>query len=129
MSLVRKIKNIKFNKYSSKNGYLISIESKKIFKSGFKRFFSVSVKKKVIRGYHSHYKCSQILFSLNGDIVVSSYNKINKKWKNYKLRKNLNYLIIPPKNFLKINYLKANTILGVLCDRYYDPKDYKYSKD
>ena len=46
MSLVRKIKNIKFNKYSSKNGYLISIESKKIFKSGFKRFFSVSVKKK-----------------------------------------------------------------------------------
>ena len=49
MSLVKKIKNIKFNKVSEKNGELIFIESKKIFKNGFKRFFSVSVKKKVTR--------------------------------------------------------------------------------
>ena len=129
MSLVKKIKNIKLNKYSNKNGDLIFIESKKIFKFGFKRFFSISVKKKVIRGYHSHYRCSQVLFSLNGSIIVSSYNKKDKKWKNYTLRKNDNYLIVPPKNFLKINYLKSNTILGVLCDRYYDPKDYNYSKE
>ncbi len=129
MSLVKKIKNIRFNKVSEKNGELIFIESKKIFKNGFKRFFSVSVKKKVTRGFHSHIKCSQILFSLNGNIVVSAYNKESKTWKKYSLKKNTNYLIVPPKNFLKINYLKSNTILGVLCDRFYDPKDYKYSKE
>ena len=129
MSLVKKIKNIKLNKFSNKNGELIFIESKKIFKNGFKRFFSVSAKKKVIRGFHSHIKCTQILFSLNGNIVVSAYNKKTKLWKDYKLKKNFNYLIVPPKNFLKINYLSSNTILGVLCDRFYDPKDYNYSKD
>ena len=36
----KKIKNIKFNKVSEKNGELIFIESKKIFKNGFKGFFS-----------------------------------------------------------------------------------------
>ena len=60
---------------------------------------------------------------------MSAYNKESKTWKKYSLKKNTNYLIVPPKNFLKINYLKSNTILGVLCDRFYDPKDYKYSKE
>ena len=73
------IKNIKINKISEKNGELIVLESKKIFKNGFKRFFSVSVNKKVVKGEHSHYKCTQILFSLNGSLVVSAYEKKKKK--------------------------------------------------
>jgi dTDP-4-dehydrorhamnose 3,5-epimerase-like enzyme len=123
------IKNIKINKISNKSGELIFLESKKIFKNGFKRFFSVSVNKKVVRGEHSHYKCTQILFSLNGSMVVFAYEKKKKKWTQFKLKKNFNYLIVPPNNYLKIKYTNSNSILGVLCDRYYDPKDYNYKKD
>ena len=128
LAIKRQIKNVKFKKFSNNNGELIFIESKKIFKNGFKRFFSVSAKKKVTRGYHSHRKCTQILFSLNGDIVISIFKKKNL-WKVYKLKKNTNYLIVPPNNYLKIKYLKSNTILGVLCDKYYDEKDYNFSKE
>lgn len=123
------IKNIKINKISNKSGELIFIESKKIFKNGFKRFFSVSVNKKVVRGEHSHYKCTQILFSLNGSMIVFAYEKKKKIWTQFKLKKNFNYLIVPPNNYLKIKYTNPNSILGVLCDRYYDPKDYNYKKD
>ena len=80
MSLKTKIKNIKFNKFSDKNGELIFIESKKIFKNGFKRFFSVTSKSEVTRGNHSHNNCTQILFSLNGKIVVSAYKKKKIKY-------------------------------------------------
>ena len=48
---------------------------------------------------------------------------------NVRIKKNHNYLIIPPRNYIKIKYLKSNSVLGVLCDKYYDPKDYNYNKD
>ncbi len=123
------IRNIKLKTISNNNGELIFIESRKIFKTGFKRFFSVSVKKQVTRGNHSHYKSTQILFSLNGNIIVSAYKKKNKSWTKYKLKKNINYLIVPPNNFIKIKYPSSNSILGVLCDRYYEPEDYNYKKN
>ena len=124
-----KIKNIVFKKIADNNAELIFIESKKIFKSGFKRFFAVKANKKVIRGNHSHNKCSQILFCLNGNILVLAYKKNKNSWIKYKLIKNLNYLIVPPNNYLKIKYMNSNSILGVLSDRYYDPKDYNYKKE
>ena len=125
----KKIKNIKFKKKKNSNGELIFVESKKFFKSGFKRFFSVSVNKKTTRGLHSHYKSTQLLFSLNGNIFVEVYKKEKQIWKKYLLKKNINYHVIPPNNILKIKYSKPNSILGVLSDRYYDPKDYNYNKD
>ena len=125
----KKIKNIKFKKFKNRNGELIFIESKKIFKNGFKRFFAVTANENVIRGNHSHNKCTQILFCLNGNILVLAYQKNKNLWKKYKLNKNSNYLIVPPKNYLKIKYINSNSILGVLCDRYYDPKDYNYEKN
>jgi len=123
-----KIKNIEFKKFVDKSGELIFIESKKIFKNGFKRFFVVKANKKVIRGNHSHNKCSQILFCLNGSILVFAFKKNKNSWVKYKLSKNSNYIIVPPNNYLKIKYMNSNSILGVLCDRYYDPKDYNYKK-
>ena len=129
MSITKKIKNIKFKKKSDKKGGLIFIESEKLFKNGFKRFFSVSVKQKITKGNHSHRKCTQILFSLSGNIFVLIYKKKNKSWVKYKLKKNENYLVVPPNNFIKLNYPSSKSILGVLCDRNYDPKDYNYKKD
>tara|TARA_A100001015_G_C14954560_1_gene698195 strand:- start:1069 stop:1452 length:384 start_codon:yes stop_codon:yes gene_type:complete len=125
----KKIESIEFKKFRDKGGELIFIESKKIFKSGFKRFFVVKANKKVTRGNHSHYKCTQILFCLNGKILVLAYKKNKNLWMKYKLEKNSNYLIVPPNNYLKIKYMTSNSILGVLCDRYYDPKDYNYKKN
>ncbi len=119
---MKTIKNIPFKKDLKNNGTLLFLESKKIFKKGFKRFFSVHVKKPVIRGYHGHKKCTQILFCLNGKIEVHAY--VNEKWKIYGLIKNKNYIIVPPKYFLKIKYCKENSILGALCDRNYEKKDY-----
>ena len=123
------IRNINLKKVSNNNGELIFIESRKIFKTGFKRFFTVSVKKQTTRGNHSHYKTTQILFSLHGNIIVLAYKKKNKSWTKFKLKKNMNYLIVPPNNFLKIKYSSSNSILGVLCDRYYESEDYNYNKD
>ena len=87
--MIKKIRNIKLEKNSDKNGELIFIESKKIFKNWFKKFFSVSVKQKITRGNHSHRKCTQILFSLNGDILVFAYKKKKKIGLNINFKKTI----------------------------------------
>lgn len=119
------IKEKKFKNKLNNNGKLLFIESRNVFKNNFKRFFSVSVPKPTTRGFHGHKKCTQILFCLNGKIEV--YFKRKNYWKKYNLIKNTNYIIVPPYNFLKIKYCKSNSILGALCDRYYEKEDY-YSK-
>ena len=122
-----KVREKIFYKHSKNNNSLLFLESKNILKSGFKRFFSVYVKKPTIRGFHGHKKCTQILFCLNGKIEVHAFK--NKKWEVFKLIKNKNYLIIPPKHFLKIKYCKNHSILGALCDRNYEKKDYYLNKE
>ena len=121
---MKKIKDKKFKTNLKENDSLLFLESKNIFKQGFKRFFSICSKKPTFRGFHGHKRCTQILFCLNGKIEVHAYMKGN--WKIYKLIKNKNYVIIPPKNFLKIKYCKDNSILGALCDRNYEKDDYYY---
>jgi dTDP-4-dehydrorhamnose 3,5-epimerase-like enzyme len=122
---MKKIKDKIFKSHIKNSESLLFLESKDIFKKGFKRFFSIYVKKPTSRGFHGHKKCSQILFCLNGKIEVHAYK--NKKWTIYKLVKNKNYIIIPPKNFLKIKYCKNDSILGALCDRNYEKKDYYFN--
>ena len=43
----KKIESIEFKKFSDKGGELIFIESKKIFKSGFKRFLLLKLTRKL----------------------------------------------------------------------------------
>jgi len=88
----------------------------------FKRIFFLVAHKKCQRGNHAHKKCTQAFFSLKGrfriECIYQNEKRINIEiWPGKKLE------IIKPLTWVKV-YLKKDNICGVLCDRYYEEKDY-----
>ena len=87
-----------------------------------KRIFFLSAERKVLRGDHAHKKCAQAFFSVKGDFYIECiYQNGNKEKINIKPGKKLK--IIKPLTWVKV-YLKKDDICGVLCDRYYEERDY-----
>jgi len=87
-----------------------------------KRIFFLSAKKKVLRGNHAHRNCTQAFFSLKGNFYIECIYQNGKRGRiNIKPGKKLE--IIKPLTWV-IVHLKKDNICGVLCDTYYEERDY-----
>ena len=116
-----KIINIK--KFTKMSGKLLPITFNNKFPIKVKRIFIIYGKKKYIRGDHAHKKCSQVFFPIMGKI------KINMKYKKTEKSINLSYdsskaLLVPPRIWSGVEFLKNNSVVLVLTDYEYDFKDY-----
>jgi len=87
-----------------------------------KRIFFLTAHKKVLRGDHAHKKCTQAFFSVKGNFYVECTNQNGKK-KRINIKQGKKLEIIKPMTWVKV-FLKKNDICGVLCDRYYEERDY-----
>jgi len=120
---MKKIKKFKIKSYSRRSGSLMPINFDKKFPMKVKRIFFVYGKKNKIRGEHAHKKCSQFFFPLFGKIVLNIETPYSKK------KIVLNHLsrtaiLVPPKYWCSIKFIKKNSILMVACDQYYSANDY-----
>jgi|TARA_B110000459_G_C16476243_1_gene432067 UDP-2-acetamido-3-amino-2,3-dideoxy-glucuronate N-acetyltransferase len=88
----------------------------------FKRIFFLVANKKIQRGDHAHKKCIQAFFSVKGSFFIECIISDGQKRK-ILIKPGKNLEIIYPLTWVKIN-LKKNDVCGVLCDRYYEEKDY-----
>jgi len=107
-------------KNNSKSDLLILDKLDKKIK--FKRIFFLIGKKKTIRGDHAHKKCIQAFFSLKGSFYLECIN-VNGKKKIIKIKTRKKITIIKPLTWVKV-FLNKGDICGVLCDRYFEKKDY-----
>ena len=116
-------KIINFKKFTKTSGKLLPITFNNKFPINVKRIFVIYGKKKYKRGDHAHKKCSQIFIPLMGKI------KISMKYKNTEKSINLSHkgskaLLVPPRIWSKVEFLKNNSVVLVLTDYEYDFKDY-----
>ena len=116
-----KIFNLK--KFTKPSGKLLPITFSNKFPIKVKRIFFIYGKKKYKRGDHAHKKCSQVFFAIKGKI------KINMKYKNTNKSVFLDYnrsraLLVPPKIWSSIEFVKNQSVALVLTDYEYDFKDY-----
>ena len=116
-------KIINFKKFIKTSGKLLPITFNNKFPINVKRIFVIYGKKKHIRGDHAHKKCSQVFFPIMGKI------KINMKYKQTEksvfLSHNLSKaLLVPPRIWSRVEFLKNNSVALVLTDYEYDFKDY-----
>ena len=123
MILLKKIKKYQFKSYSSSSGNLFPISFDKKLPIKVKRIFFVYGKKNKIRGEHAHKKCSQVFIPVFGKIIISIKTPITKK------RIVLNHsskiaLLVPPKYWCSVKFVKKNSILLVACDQFYNFNDY-----
>ena len=112
-----------FKKFTKSNGKLLPITFSNKFPIKVKRIFFIYGKKKYKRGDHAHKKCSQVFFAIKGKI------KINMKYKNTNKSVFLDYnrsraLLVPPKIWSSIEFVKNQSVALVLTDYEYDFKDY-----
>jgi dTDP-4-dehydrorhamnose 3,5-epimerase-like enzyme len=120
----------KFEKFTDFTGSLVPFyKNKSLNKFNIKRFFFIYGNKKFFRAKHAHKKCNQILIPVNGTIKVEIFN-LKKIKKTYVLSdKNKKFLIVPALHFMKIKFVKKNSILLTLCDYKYDKKEYIQEKE
>ena len=116
-------KIFKFKQFTKISGKLLPITFNKKFPIKVKRIFIIYGKKNYIRGDHAHKKCSQVFFPIMGKIKISmKYEKTEKSI-------NLNHkgskaLLVPPRIWSRVEFLKNNSAVLVLTDYEYDFKDY-----
>ena len=125
MIKINKPKILKYSIYPEFNGTLIPFYTNKHFPKYFKlrRFFLLYGKKKYSRADHAHKKCSQIIIPLRGKIYITTKSrKYSKKYILGVYKKNC--LLVPPYNWIKINFQKNEDSLLTLCDFKYDKREY-----
>ena len=88
-----------------------------------KRVFILYGKKNKIRGNHAHKKCSQFFVPILGKFILEIKTPSTKK------RIMLNHLskitvLVPPKYWCGVKFINKNSILMIVCDKYYDFNDY-----
>jgi len=119
---IKNIKKLKVPLIKEKNGNLAFVEFRKEKKFNIKRVFFVTTGKSSIRGKHAHKKISQIIICLAGKIEIECDDGINKK--KFVLNKITEGLVIPNMIWSVLNYKSKNSTIAVLCDGYFDEKEY-----
>ena len=122
MKSINDIKLYNLPHIEEENGDLTIIEQKDSIPFSIKRVFVVRAKNGAIRGYHSHYKCSQLLVCTHGFIKVVCDDSQNKKI--FELNRPGLGLFIPPGIWAYQKYFGSLAVLTVLCDHEFDEEDY-----
>tara|TARA_R100001015_G_C4502673_1_gene76728 strand:+ start:38 stop:469 length:432 start_codon:yes stop_codon:yes gene_type:complete len=105
------------------DGNLVPIESNYDIPFKLKRIFYVyGVKNQDDRGKHAHYKTKQVLICVHGKVEVLVND--GKEKQKYLLESPQQALYIPEMIWDEQNYLSKDTVLLVLSNKKYDPKDY-----
>ena len=120
---MKKIKKFKIKAHTNATGKLIPFSFNEQFPIKAKRVFFLYGKKNKIRGEHAHKKCSQLFIPIFGKFILNIKTpKMTKKIViNHMLKTGV---LLPPKYWCGVKFLNKNSILMVVCDKYYNFNDY-----
>jgi|TARA_B100000929_G_scaffold289859_1_gene281716 dTDP-4-dehydrorhamnose 3,5-epimerase-like enzyme len=120
---MKKIRKIKIKPFKSVTGKLVPISFNKKFPFSIKRIFFLHGSKNKIRGDHAHKKCSQLFMVVSGKVILNIKTSYSEK--NIPITENSKYaILVPPKYWCSVKFIKKKSILTVMTDRYYEYKDY-----
>ena len=120
---MKKIKKIKIKSFVNSTGKLIPLTFNKKFPIKTKRVFFLYGKTKQIRGEHAHKKCSQFFLPILGKFILSIKTPDSEK-KILLNHKNKTAVLVPPKYWCGVKFLKKDSVIMVVCDKEYDFDDY-----
>ena len=120
---MKKIRKIKIKSFKSFSGRLIPISFNKKFPFHVKRIFFLNGIKNKMRGHHAHKKCSQFFMAISGKMILKIKTPFLEK--NFLMEKNSKHaILVPPKYWCSVKFIKKKSILMVMNDRYYEFSDY-----
>ena len=120
---MKKVKKIKIKSFKSFSGELIPISFNKKFPFRTKRIFFLYGKKNKMRGHHAHKKCTQLFMAISGKMILKIKTPFLEK--EYLIKRGSKHaILVPPKYWCSVKFLKKNSILMVMNDKYYKFSDY-----
>lgn len=118
---------IEFSGHSTENGALRFLENEALFPNGILRCFWISnVKSGETRGDHAHYKESQVIVAMAGKLTIE-VTTCDKRKMNFILDSSSKGLVVPPLNWLSIQFSENAVLLG-LGDQKFSEQDYIRNK-
>ena len=120
---MKKIKKIKIKSFKSLSGELVPISFNKKFPFRVKRIFFLHGSKNKMRGHHAHKKCSQLFMAKSGKMILNLKTPFSEK--KFLIEKNSKHaILVPPKYWCSVKFIKKKSVLMVMNDRYYEFDDY-----
>jgi len=120
---MKKIQKIKIKSFTSVSGKLVPFTFDRRMPISIKRIFFLYGAKNKIRGDHAHKKCSQLFVAISGKMILEV--KTPSLTKKFIIEEKNKYgILVPPKYWCSIKFIKKNSILMVMNDRKYEFKDY-----
>jgi len=121
-SILSEVKLCDLQKISDQRGDMFILQQNDQIKFNFVRTFIVKGKQDILRGHHSHKKCSQLMTVLNGKLEVVCKDGLEEI--SFMLEGSDKALLLPPGIWSHQIPREDNTIFGVWCDRPYEEEDY-----
>jgi|TARA_B100001964_G_C14234552_1_gene601761 dTDP-4-dehydrorhamnose 3,5-epimerase-like enzyme len=120
---MKKVRKFRIKSFSKSTGKLMPLNFDKKFPIRIKRVFFIYGKKNKIRGEHAHKKCAQLFIPIFGKVIlyINTPNSKKKIMLNHLLK---TAVLVPPKYWCSIKFVKKNSILMVACNQYYKVSDY-----
>jgi dTDP-4-dehydrorhamnose 3,5-epimerase-like enzyme len=115
-------KIIKLETHGNIKGNLTVIE--KVLPFEIKRVYYIYNVDSSVRGKHRHYKTIQAAVCISGSCVISCKSGKKSRYKNFKLSKPDECLIIKPEDYHTMQEFSKDAILLVMASEHYDPNDY-----
>lgn len=121
MKTIHDVSQIDFQRFNSKEAYLVPYRIDPSVSFTMANVFTVTALEKVTRGFHAHKACNQLLVTLQGSCQVVV--KDGQEQGIFELNKPEQGLLIPATLWAEQRY-EPNTILMVMTDKPFDEADY-----
>ena len=116
------VRFIDFPYYSDHRGHVYPFEFEGLPFAPQRIFFTTASESGIVRGQHGHFICEQVLFSLNGSIVVKVMKEGVKS--EFCLEPNGKALYIPAGIWASQLFTTGEEILGCIASHVYDPTEF-----
>lgn len=113
---------VKLPHHFEDNGDLVVMEGMLNVPFNIARVFVVRAPEGSVRGHHAHKACAQFLTCPRGSVEVACNDGLQTA--EFELNHPNMGLYIPSGIWAEQRYRTSDTVLTVLCDRGYEPKDY-----
>ena len=120
---MKTIQKIKIKSFTSVSGKLVPFTFDKKIPIPVKRIFFLYGAENKVRGDHAHKKCSQLFVAISGKMMLEV--KTPSSTKTFIIEEKKKYgILVPPRYWCSIKFIKKKSILMVMNDRKYEFKDY-----
>lgn len=118
------VKEFAFKGMSAEDRLIVPIEATRDAPFDIRRVFTIQASRAdLVGGRHAHKQCSQLLVCLHGKIDVTVFADEHTS-RTYTIDSATQGLLIPPGIWAEQMYHTDDTVLMVLCDRFYEAADY-----